>query len=116
MGIAHFRLGHIDVAKKYLLLSIERDKKKDFTVPYEVLQDLYSRTNINEGLQYFFNKVKENPNSEILNVLMGKTCFEARDTLNSIKYYKAALVLNPNNSLVNDFVTKLEINYYKKNW
>ena len=116
IGIAYFRLGQIDLAKKYLFLAIEKDKKKDFTVPYEVLQDLFSRTNINEGLQFFYEKVKQYPNSELLNVLMGKTCYEAKDTANSIKYYKVALNINPNNTQVNDFVTKLEVEFAKKHW
>ena len=116
LGIAYFRLGDIENAKKFLFLAIKHDKKKDFTVPYEVLQDLYSRTNIGEGIAFFHHKLKENPNSELYNVLIGKTYFEAKDTLNSIKFYKEALKINPNNSNVADFVTKLEVKYFKSDW
>ena len=116
MGIAYFKLGEVQLAKKYLYLAILHDKKKDFNVPYEVLQDLYSRTDINEGIRFFRSKLEENHNSEAFNVLLGKTYFEAKDTLNSIKYYKEALVINPNNKNVSDFVTNLEVKYHKRDW
>lgn len=116
LGIAYFRLGQVDIAEKYLLLSIHHDTKNDFTVPYEVLQDLYSRTNINKGIKFFNEKLKNQPESELYNVLLGKTYFEAKDTLNSIKFYKEALKINPNNRSVSDFVTNLEVKYFKSHW
>jgi hypothetical protein len=116
IGIALFRMGQVKEAEKYLHLAIKYDTKNDFSVPYEVLQDLYSRNNINEGINFFKKKVEENENSEIYNILLGKTYFEAKDTLNSIRYYKAALFINPNNTGVSDFVTKLEVKFNKKGW
>jgi tetratricopeptide (TPR) repeat protein len=116
LGIAYFRLGDVLTAEKYLLLAIKHDKKKDFTVPYEVLQDLYTRTNPNIGINFFRMKLKENPNSELFHVLLGKTYFETKDTLNSIKSYKEALKINPANQSVSDFVTNLEVKYYKTRW
>lgn len=114
LGIAYFRLRQIELAEKYLLTSLRYDKKKDFTVPYEVLQDLYSKTNKVKGIEFFKEKLAENKSSELFNILLGKSFFEAGDTLNSIKYYKEALKLNPNNTGVSEFVTKLEVNYHKK--
>jgi Tfp pilus assembly protein PilF len=116
MGIAYFRLGQVELAEKYLLTALKYDQKKDFTVPYEVLQDLYSKTNKEKGIEFFKKKLAENESSELFNVLLGKTYFEARDTLNSLKYYKQALQVNPNNTSVSDFVTKLEVKYYKNDW
>lgn len=116
LGIAYFRLGQVELAEKYLLASLRHDKKNEFTVPYEVLQDLYSRTNSAKGIEFFKDKLANNESSELFNVLLGKSYFEAKDTLNSIKYYKEALKLNPNNTTVNDFVTKLEVKYSKKDW
>lgn len=114
IGIALFRLNKIEEAKPYLFKAIELDKKHDFSVPYEVLQDLFSKTNPNEGIR-FFSKEKEDGNMpELMNVLMGKTYFEAKDTLNSIRFYKEALRINPNNKPVADFVSNLEVKYYKK--
>ncbi len=116
IGIAYFRLGQVDLAKKYLKLAILHDTKGDFSVPYEVLQDLYTRTNPSEGVKFLKEKLDQGIQPELMNVLIGKTFFEARDTLNSIYYYKAALQINPNNSNVADFITKLEIKFNKKAW
>ena len=116
IGIALFRMGKPQEALPYLYKSIELDKKKDFSVPYEVLQDLYSKTNPNEGIKFFDSKLKEGTLTELMNVLIGKTYFEAKDTANSILYYKEALRLNPDNKPVADFVNNLEIKYLKKNW
>jgi tetratricopeptide (TPR) repeat protein len=116
IGIAYFRLGQVKEAEKYLLLAIKNDTKNDFSVPYEVLQDLYSRTDISKGINFFKEKLEEDHQLELMNVLLGKTYFEARDTANSIKYYQAALFINPNNSAVSDFVTKLEVKFNKKSW
>jgi tetratricopeptide (TPR) repeat protein len=116
LGIAYFRLGDPITAEKFLLKSILYDKKKNFTVPYEVLQDLYSRTDIRKGINFFKNRLVDEPDSELYNVLLGKTYFEAKDTLNSINFYKEALKINPNNQSVSDFVTNLEVKYYKKRW
>lgn len=113
IGIALFRLNKIADAKPYLLKAIELDNNHEFTVPYEVLQDLYMRTNPNEGLQFLAKELKKGYQLELLNVLIGKTYFEAKDTLNSLNYYKAAIAINPNNKAVNDFVTNLEVKYYK---
>ena len=116
IGIAYFRLNRIEEAKPFLFKSIELDKKHDFSVPYEVLQDLYSKTNPNEGIK-FLNKEKEKGYQvELINVLMGKAYYEAGDTLNSIKFYREALKINPNNKPVSDFVTNLEVKYYKNDW
>lgn len=116
LGIAYFRLGQVELAEKYLLTSLKHDKKEEFMVPYEVLQDLYTRTNSAKGIEFFKGKLAEHESSELFNVLLGKTYFEIKDTLNSLKYYKEALKLNPNNQGVSDFVTKLEIKYQKSNW
>lgn len=114
IGIALFRLGRVQEALPFLFKSIKLDKKHDFSVPYEVLQDVYSKTNPNEGVK-FFNKEKEVGHMpELMNVLMGKTYFEAKDTLNSIRFYREALIINPNNKPVADFVNNLEVKYYKK--
>lgn len=114
IGIAYSRMGQFEIAESYLLKSLLYDDKGNFNVPYEVLQDLYSRTNREKGIAYFKKKLEENENSELFNVLLGKTYFEGKDTLNTLKYYKQALDLNPNNQSVSDFVTQLEIKYYKK--
>lgn len=116
IGIALFRLNRIEEAKPYLLKSIELDKKHDFPVPYEVLQDLYMKTDPNEGTKFFMNELNKGHMPELMNVMLGKTYFEARDTLNSIKFYKEALKINPNNKTVADFVNNLEVKYYKKQW
>jgi len=116
IGIAYFRLGQVELAEKYLHEAIKYDTKKDFSVPYEVLQDLYSRNNIRKGIVFFQKQVKEDDRKELMNVLLGKTYFEARDTANSIYYYKEALRINPNNPSISDFVTNLEVKFNKKNW
>jgi hypothetical protein len=116
IGISYFRLGQADIAEKYLLKAIETDDKKDFNVPFEVLQDLYSRTNIKKGIEFFKYYVQEDERKEFMNVLLAKTYFEARDTASSIFYYKEALQINPNNRSVSDFVTQLEVKFNKKNW
>jgi protein O-mannosyl-transferase len=116
IGISYYRLGDMEKAEKYLLKTITLDKKKDFTVPYEVLQDLYSRTNPEKGVSLLKLKLEEDPDSEYFNVLLGKTYFDMRDTLNSLKYYKEALRVNPHNQQVNDFVTKIEVKYQKSRW
>jgi protein O-mannosyl-transferase len=116
IGISYYRLGEIEKAEKYLLKAIVLDTKKDFTVPYEVLQDIYSKTDPKKMVNLLQLKLEEYPDSEFYNVLLGKTYFGMRDTLNSLKYYKEALRVNPNNQQVNDFVTKLEIKYQKKSW
>lgn len=113
IGIAYLRLGQMDKSKPYLLKAIDLDKKKDFLVPFEVLQDLFKRTNPAEGIQFFNKKMEEGYHPEFMNVMLGKTFFEVGDTLNSIKSYKAALSINPDNKSVSDFVTQLEIKYYK---
>lgn len=113
IGIALFRMGKTNEALPYLYKSIELDKKHDFSVPYEVLQDVYSKTNPNEGIKFFASEKQKGRMTELMNVLIGKTYFEARDTANSILYYKEALKLNPNNKPVADFVNNLEIKYYK---
>lgn len=116
IGIALFRMGKPQEALPYLYKSIELDKKHDFSVPYEVLQDLYSKTNPNEGIKFLASEKEKGRMVELMNVLMGKTYFEARDTVNSIRFYKEALKINPNNKPVADFVNNLEIKYLKKNW
>jgi protein O-mannosyl-transferase len=116
IGISYYRLGEVQKAEKYLLKAIVLDKKKDFTVPYEVLQDLYGRTDPKKAIKLLELKLEDDPDSEFYNVLLGKTYFDIRDTANSLKYYKEALRVNPNNQQVNDFVTKLEIKYQKKSW
>jgi tetratricopeptide (TPR) repeat protein len=116
IGIAYFRLGEARNAEKYLLMAIKQDKKKDFSVPYEVLQDLYTRNDPQKGFTFFKEKLKENPESELYNVLLGKSYFEVRDTANSIRYYNEALKINPNNTNVSSFVTRLEAQYSKNNW
>lgn len=113
IGISYYRLGEVEKAEKYLLKAIELDKKNDFTVPYEVLQDLYSKANPEKGIKLLKYKQEENPDSEFYNVLLGKAYFEIRDTINSLKYYKEALKVNPNNRQVNDFVTKVEAKFNK---
>ncbi|HRD40040.1 MAG TPA: hypothetical protein PLC65_15545, partial [Bacteroidia bacterium] len=116
IGIALYRLGKPVDAKKYLIKAVELDVQHEFTVPYEVLQDLYMKTNPNEGVNYFTKELQKGYNQEFLNVLLGKSYFEAGDTLNSIKYYQQALIINPNNQTVNDFVTDLEVKFHKKAW
>lgn len=116
IGIALYRLGKPLDAKKYLIKAIELDVRHEFTVPYEVLQDLYMKTNPDEGVSYFANELKKGHHQEFLNVLLGKSYFEAGDTLNSIKYYQQALAINPNNQTVSDFVTDLEVKFHKKAW
>lgn len=116
IGIALYRLGQIEEAKVYLVKAIELDQKHEFSVPYEVIQDLYSKSNPNEGVQFLYKELEKGRMPELMNVLLGKTYFEARDTLNSIKFYKQALVINPNNKTVEDFVTNLEVKYYKSAW
>lgn len=116
IGIAYFRMGQLAEAKKYLHLATKHDKKHDFSVPYEVLQDLYTRTDPAEGIEFFKKKLEEEHQLELMNVLLGKSYIEIRDTANSIYYYKAALFINPNNSAVSDFVTKLEVKFSKKGW
>ena len=75
-----------------------------------------SKTNPNEGAQFLYKELEKGRMPELLNVLLGKTYFEAKDTLNSIKFYKQALAINPNNKTVDDFVTNLEVKYYKSAW
>jgi tetratricopeptide (TPR) repeat protein len=116
IGISYYRMGELGKAEKYLLKAIILDKKKDFTVPYEVLQDLYSKTNPEKAVALLQQKLEESPDSEYFNVLLGKTYFDMRDTLNSLKYYKEALRVNPNNQQVNDFVARLEVKYQKSRW
>lgn len=116
IGIAYYRLGRPEEAKYYLLKAINLDVRHEFTVPYEVLQDLFMRTNPSEGVKYFAGELKKGYHKEFLNVLLGKSFFEVGDTLNSIKYYQQALSINPNNQTVSDFVTDLEIKYHKKAW
>lgn len=116
IGISYFRLGDVENAKKYLLMAIKYDLKNDFSVPYEVLQDLYSRTDINTGIKFFKSRINDHPDSELFHVLLGKTYFEAKDTVNCIQSYKEALKINPNNSNVADFVGKLEQKYLKSRW
>jgi len=116
IGISYYRLGDVESAKKYLFMAIKADLKNDFSVPYEVLQDLYSKTDINTGIKFFKSRLKDNPDSELFNVLLGKTYFEAKDTINCLEAYKAALKINPNNSNVVDFVGKLEQSYLKSRW
>ncbi len=116
IGIAYLRLGQLDVAKPYLVKSIELDNKKEFLVPFEVLQDLYRRTNPSEGILFFNKKLEEGYHPEFINVMLGKTYFESGDTLNSIKHYKTALSINPSNQSVSDFVTQLEIKYLKNQY
>lgn len=116
IGIAYFRLGQVDLAEKYLHEAIKYDTKKDFSVPYEVLQDLYSRNNIKKGIEFFKSLVENDERKELMNVMLGKTYFEARDTANSIYYYKEALKVNPSNQSIADFVTNLEVKFNKKHW
>jgi len=116
IGIAYYRLGKAEDAKPYLFKAIELDKKHEFTVPYEVLQDLYMKTSPNEGVRFFAKELEKGHHAEFLNVLLGKSYFEAGDTLNSIKYYQQALAINPNNQMVSDFVTDLEVKFHKKAW
>lgn len=116
IGISYFRLGDVENAKKYLFLAIKNDIKNEFSVPYEVLQDLYSRTDINTGINFFKSRIKDHPEMELLHVLLGKTYFEAKDTANCIQAYKAALKINPNNRNVSDFVGNLEQKYLKSRW
>lgn len=116
IGIAYYRLGRAEEAKPYLFKAVQLDAKHEFTVPYEVLQDLFIKTNPQEGVKYFQRELKKGYHQEFLNVLLGKSFFEVGDTLNSIKYYQQALTINPNNQTVNDFVTDLEVKYHKKAW
>lgn len=117
IGISYYRMGQVAVAEDYLLKALKYDDKGQFTVPYEVLQDLYSRNNRTKGLEFFTKKLKDGEgNMELFNVLLGKTYFEAKDTLNSIKYYKDALNINPNNQNVSNFVAQLEMAYLKKSF
>lgn len=108
LGIAYLRLGKIDSAEHFLRKSIELDPENTFMVPYEALQSLYMTTNIKKGIEFFKGKVEEYPNSEFFNIVLAKSLFDSRDTVNGIHYYKRVLEINPANRDVSNFVEAVE--------
>ncbi len=114
VGIAFLRLNKIDSAKIFLMKAIKLDKEKKFMVPYEALQALYIQTDPNAGIKFFKEQLEEDPKSEAFNILLGKTYFDIKDTLNSLKYYKKVIEINPNNGTVVDFVNRVEVLMNKK--